>query len=100
MSFQIKFTTEAEETYDSVIEQLRQRWGESFSIKFQNKVSKFLDTIIITPHLYPIAYENAAVRKCVLHKNCSVFYKVYDDTIDILWFWDNRQDPLIVDYHA
>jgi hypothetical protein len=96
MNFQIKFTTEAEETYDAVTEQPKQTWGERFVIKFQNKVSKSLETISITPYLYPIAYENAGVRKCILHKNCSMFYRIYDDAVYILWFWDNRQDPLFV----
>jgi hypothetical protein len=96
MSFQIKFTIEAEETYDAVTEQLRQRWGERFVIKFQNKVSKCIDTITITPYLYPIANENSEIRKCILHENCSMFYRIYDDSIFILWFWDNRQDPLII----
>ncbi len=44
----------------------------------------------------PKAEENTEVRKCILHKNCSMLYKVYDEIIVIICFWDNRQDPLIV----
>jgi plasmid stabilization system protein ParE len=95
MSFEIKFTPEAEETYDALASQLHQRWGERFVIKFENRVSKSLNTISATPFLYPIADENTEVRKCLLHKNCSMLYKIYDETVLIVCFWDNRQDPII-----
>ncbi|WP_426667524.1 type II toxin-antitoxin system RelE/ParE family toxin [Mucilaginibacter sp. McL0603] len=96
MSFEIKFTPEAEETYDAVVTQLRQRWGDRFVVKFEIKVLKCLDTITTTPYIYPVTEENTGIRKCLLHKNCSMFYKVYDEAILIVCFWDNRQDPLVI----
>lgn len=51
-------------------------------------------TITATPYIYPVADENTGVRKCILHKNFSMFYKVYDVTILIICFWDNRQEPM------
>ena len=95
MSFEIKFTPEAEETYDAVVAQLRQRWGDRFVINFETRVIKSLHTIIKTPYLYPVADGHTEVRKCVLHKNCSLLYKIYDNTILVVCFWDNRQEPLI-----
>ena len=95
MSFEIKFTPEAEETYDAVVTQLRQRWGDRFVMKFEDRVLKCLDTISTTPYLYPVTDENIAIRKCLLHKNCSVLYKIYDHYILIICFWDNRQDPIL-----
>ncbi len=95
MSFELIFTPEAEETYEALISQLQQRWGDRFVIKFHGRVSKSLTIIEATPYLYPIANENTEIRKCILHKNCSVFYKVYDNVVLIVWFWDNRQDPLV-----
>jgi len=42
MSFEIRLTREAEETYDAVVTQLRQRWGDRFVNKFEAKVLKCL----------------------------------------------------------
>jgi len=39
MSFYLQFTPEAEETYDSLISQLQQRWGANFVHKLENKES-------------------------------------------------------------
>jgi hypothetical protein len=95
MDFEINFTPEAEETYDAVIDQLRQRWGEHFVTKFENRVSSSLNTISKNPYTYPITDQHTELRKCILHKNCSLLYKVFDRVVLVVCFWDNRQDPLI-----
>ena len=94
MSFEIRFTPEAEENYKALIDQLLQRWGERFVGKFETKVLKCLNNISITPFMYAIIEENTEIRKCFLHKNCSMLYKIFDDGVLILCFWDNRQDPV------
>ena len=93
MSFEIRFTPEAEETYKAVVDQLLQRWGDRFVSKFETKVLKCLNIMTANPYLYPIIEENTEIRKCFLHKNCSMLYKIFDKSILILCFWDNRQDP-------
>jgi plasmid stabilization system protein ParE len=96
MNFDIRFTPEAEETFQNIVGQLRTRWGNGFVKKFKNKVASTLKTISSTPYLYPVAEEHTQLRRCVLHKNCSMLYKIYDHKIVVICFWDNRQDPLII----
>lgn len=95
MNFRIKFSVEAEETYDAVVAQLRQRWGDEFIDKFENKLLKSLNLIMTEPSVYPVIDVITETRRCVLHKNCSMLYKIYDEEILIVCFWDNRQEPLI-----
>jgi hypothetical protein len=52
MNFEIKFTPEAEETYEAVISQLRQRWGDKFVTTFEARVLKSLRTISKSPYIY------------------------------------------------
>lgn len=96
MSLRVITTPWAEETYSLLAEQLRQRWGENFVSKFEAKIEKCLKVILMSPYIYPIAEENTELRKCLLHKNCSMLYKVDNDVILIVCFWDNRQDPLLI----
>jgi hypothetical protein len=91
----IRFTPEAESTYRALVGQLQSQWGEKYVTRFELRVEKALNQISISPTIYPIILENHELRKCVLHKNCSLFYKVYDRYILVTWFWDNRQQPLI-----
>lgn len=96
MNFIVKFSPRAEETYDAIATQLRQRLGEKFVVKLEVKMRKSLSLISSSPYSYPIIEETTEVRRCVLHKNCSMFYKVYEGVILIICFWDNRQDPLLL----
>jgi plasmid stabilization system protein ParE len=96
MILEIRFTPEAEETFDAVVSQLKAGWGDKFVQKFENKVSSSLKTIAVSPYLYPIIEANSNLRKCILHKNCSMLYKVYEREILIVCFWDNRQDPIFI----
>ena len=96
MNFELRFIPEAQETYDAVVTQLRDRWGEKFVLKFENKVAKAFKTILSTPYLYAVVEENTETRKCILHKNCSMLYRIQNDVILVICFWDNRQDPITI----
>jgi plasmid stabilization system protein ParE len=97
MSFELKFTPEAEETYKAVILQLRSQWSDAFALKFEIKVLKCLNLISSTPYLYSVVEGIPDIRKCFIHKNCAMFYRVNEESnvILIVCFWDNRQDPIV-----
>ena len=94
MIYEIKFTPEAEETYDAVSSQLRESWGDKVVLNLEKRVLKSLSVISKTPLIYPVIDEVTEVRKCVLHKNCSLLYKVFDTKVVIICFWDNRQESM------
>jgi len=39
------------------------------------------------------AYGHHSIRKAVVQKNLTFFYRFQRDQIDILKVWDNRQNP-------
>ena len=94
MTFTLRFGNEAGSTYQAIVAQLYERWSEKTVLQFEGKVKKYLGIINQSPYLYPIADDTLQLRKCIIHKNCSILYKVYDKEILIVCFWDNRQDPL------
>lgn len=94
MIFEIRFGVEAGATYSDLVAQLNERWGEKFVLKFESKVKKSLITIASNPYLYAIVLKEMQLRKCVLHKNCSILYTIIKDIVLVVAFWDNRQDAL------
>ena len=86
MSFEIKFSPNAESTFNDLVAQLEQRWGTKFVNKFKDKISNTLDLISETPLIYPVAPENTALRKCILHKNCAMLYRIHDKNVEIVYF--------------
>ena len=49
MNFIVKFSPRAEETYDAIATQLRQRLGEKFVVKLKVKMRKNLSNISTSP---------------------------------------------------
>lgn len=94
MIYTIIFSETAIETFDSIRDQIYNRWGDRSVIDFEQRTLKVLELIEHSPFVFqstPI-YEN--VRKGFIHRNCSMFYEIRDQRIEILFFWDNRQDPI------
>lgn len=94
MSLEVKFTPEAEETFDLLMLQLKNKWGEGFVVDLENKILNSLSLISKNPFIHSIVIGQSEIRKCVLHKNCSMLYRVANDAIEIICFWDNRQEPI------
>ncbi len=75
---------------------INQKWGDKSAEKFVEKAYKVLDTISGQPHLFK-AYQENDVRKGLISKQTSVVYRIHDDRIEVLFFWDNRQEPITTD---
>ncbi len=94
MHYQLYFTLEAEETFDFIVDQLLERWGMATVFKFQELTSNGLEKIRENPFLYPIIYDTTPIRRCILHHNYSILFHISESKINIICFWDNRQNPL------
>lgn len=94
MIYTLVFGSETGSTYKAIIAQLYERWSEKTVLQFEVKVKNHLNIISQNPYLYQIVDENLQLRKCVVHKNCSILYKIYEKEVLIVCFWDNRQETL------
>ena len=69
----------------------------NFSKKELRNISKQIDSIIylisINPYLFQESENKKGVRKAVILKYNSMYYRVMNDTIEILSFFSNRQNP-------
>jgi hypothetical protein len=83
MNLPVRFSPQAGETYDAIIAQLNASWGKKFTDKFEQKVTKTIGLISVSPTLYPLADFGMDVHRCVLHKNCSMFYRIHATHVTI-----------------
>jgi hypothetical protein len=95
VSYELTFSRHAKETYAAIQSQLYNRWGQSVLTKFELKTIKTLDMVLKSPLMFKSVTDHPNIRKGLIHKNCSVFYEVKTDEIEILFFWDNRQEPIL-----
>lgn len=94
MSLEIVFTPKAKDSFLSIVSLIRSGWGERSAEKFVDKTYKILDSISRQPYLFKAYHEND-VRIGLITKQTSIVYRVLNDRIEILFFWDNRQEPAI-----
>jgi hypothetical protein len=95
MQFKVVFTDTADDTFDSIGNQILARWGEPELFKFRARVYEVVEKISISPLIFQEIKNSTNIRKAVIHKNCSLLYTIKDTTIEILFFWDNRQEPML-----
>lgn len=87
------WTTEAEKTFDAIINYLQKHWSEKEIRNFIEKVNG------ITAHIrqHPLAYRSAGkedAREALITKHNLLLYRVSGDTIYLLYFWDTRKNPV------
>ena len=85
MSLEVRWTEEAECTFDQIVSFIQERWGTKPSDKFINKTKNILLSISNQPFLFPESgIEN--VRKAVITKQSSVLMKFIRITLCLCFF--------------
>jgi plasmid stabilization system protein ParE len=95
MSVPIEWTKEADETFEIIVELLDSVWGTKETTKFIKRVNQLLFTIREQPFIFKFSEINLDIKKALISKQTSFFYKIEKDRIIILYFWDNRQEPIL-----
>ncbi|HVS93611.1 MAG TPA: hypothetical protein VHE59_16345 [Mucilaginibacter sp.] len=94
MSLRIAWTDDAKETFHYTVVQIESKWGTHSAEKFVKETRKIIHSISKQPYLFKASYtEN--VRQAVISKQTSMFYEIHTSHIAILYFGDNRQEPVV-----
>ena len=91
---QIIWSKNAQITFEAVVVYLEDNFGVNIAKKFIAKTNSSIQVIASFPNLYKAISFKQNVRKATISKICSFYYEVNEDTIVILYFWDNRQEPI------
>ena len=91
---QIIWSKNAQITFDAIVVYLENSFGNDVAVKFIAKTDSSIQAITSFPNLYKAISLKQNVRKATISKVCSFYYEINDNTIVILYFWDNRQEPI------
>lgn len=83
----------SEKDFEDILEYLSDNWGHRIASNFIDVTENIINQISINPKQFPIIYVRKRIRKCVLTKHNSLFYRERRDYIEILRIYDTRQDP-------
>ncbi len=93
MALDIYWSKRADKKFDKIIGYLDEEWGEAVTKAFVKKVYDFIDILIEFPEIGSIEHAERNIRGFVIVKQLTLFYKIQDDKIILLNFFDNRQNP-------
>jgi plasmid stabilization system protein ParE len=93
MSKPIIWSPLSEKDFENILDYLDKKWGSRVASNFIELTENLLNQIAINPKQFPIFYKRKKVRKCVLTKHNTLFYRDGKTNIEILRIYDTRQDP-------
>jgi len=88
---QVYITPRAEQNFDSIVDYIKQKWGEKISKEFIQKVGGIFKLLKDYPLMGQV--ENNDIRGFQLSSQTRVLYRIRDNKIIILSLFDVRQDP-------
>ncbi|WP_421977049.1 type II toxin-antitoxin system RelE/ParE family toxin [Roseivirga seohaensis] len=92
MNYSVKWLPEAEITYAMVIEYLEENWTANEINSFLNRTDEVISFISRNPKQY-LYSKKKEVYRAVVTKQISLYYRVKLKEIELLVFWDSRQNP-------
>lgn len=89
----IKWSSYADNDFAKLLQYLENRWNKKVCIKFIIKLDFCIDLIHKNPNQFPVFNTEFKIRKCVVTKQNTLYYRETDTRIDILRLYDSRQNP-------
>jgi len=91
----VVWSARAKITYFDILDYLENNWTKKELIRFNQRTEIILKAITKNPGIFPVSSKHKKIRKAVIDKNNSCFYKIdsYNKKIYLLTFFDNRRNP-------
>ena len=83
----------SENDFENILDYLEKNWEARVASNFIDLTENILNQIGENPKQFPICYKRKRIRKCVLTRHNTLFYREGKSNIEILRIYDTRQDP-------
>ncbi len=89
---QIVWSDDAVADYHQNIDFLLEKWSVQVAVEFMEDVETIIELVERQPEIYPLT-DYQGIRKAVVRKQITLFFRLKDETIHLIRFWNNYQDP-------
>ena len=98
MSLLVKWSPATKDEFADLLNYVETEFGLDAALKLLDKTESAIDNISENPALYPSSGKVPAIRKAVITKQTSLFYRITAVEIQLLHFWDNRRAPNTLEF--
>jgi plasmid stabilization system protein ParE len=92
MDYNLRWSTEAIQNLEGILDDIKFKWSEKEVDNFKSKLSHQLDLIILNPFMFPVSSFKPGLRKAVLSKQTTIFYQVNDNIVYLTYLHINKMD--------
>lgn len=89
----IHWSPRALNEYLAVLDYLQKEWGDNVVQSFSKRVSDILNLIVTNPSVFIASQKKKDIRRCVLRRHISLYYRIKNQEIELVAFIDNRTHP-------
>jgi plasmid stabilization system protein ParE len=93
MPFQIVYSHRAKSEYKEIILYVVQNFGLEKAAKIDSLFEKIIFQISINPKMYPLFNKKRNIRRCVISKQTSMYYRIAKETVEIVSYRSNLMNP-------
>lgn len=93
MALKVTISERAEKNLDDIMLYLEEEWSIRVRDNFRKKLIKAVEQIAKSPELFPSSAIKKNVRRCVVTKQTSLYYRISNQEIEIITIQDNRKNP-------
>jgi plasmid stabilization system protein ParE len=79
--------------FEKVLDYLHESWNEQVALNFLADIEKILTQISKQPKQFPLVNKKMKVRKCVVSKHNTIFYREKRECLELIRIFDTRQTP-------
>jgi plasmid stabilization system protein ParE len=91
-SYPVFWSPRAKSEFAEILTYIEIQFGTETAADCVLHVESIIENIATFPKMLP-SFGQHDIRKAVVQKNLTLFYRFHREQIDILKVWDNRQDP-------
>ena len=92
MPLKIRYSLRALDEELALLTYLRNEFGPSTARKVYQDIEFMLAKIVAMPDMFPVSIREPGLRKCVLSRRTSIYYRVVDEYLEVISIRDNRMD--------
>ena len=93
MKLKVRYSLHARHEEIELLEYIHHRFGVNKAKEVYNKIEKVLEEVSLTPEMYRVSKKKNNLRKCVLSKQTSIYYRINEEHIEVISFRANRKNP-------
>ena len=93
MKYEIRWTVKSTESFEEVIDYLRQNWSEQAVDHFVKEVFSTIQLISEFPLMFK-SIKRKEVRKALINKHVSLYYQINNQSVELLVFWPHSRNEV------